>query len=397
LPRRIYLDHAATTPVDPEVVQAMLPYFSERFGNASSLHRFGREAHEALEAARRSVAELIGAEEREIVFTSGGTESDNLAIKGLVLAQGKKPGGPHVVTSRVEHPAVLESCRYLESLGFQVEYLPVNREGLVDLAMLEKAISPATVLVTIQHANNEIGTVQPLEEIGEIAREKGVLFHTDAVQSVGKIPVDVKRMNVNMLSLSSHKIHGPKGVGALYVQGNLAPMPLLHGGGHEKNLRSGTENIPGIVGLGKAAELAAQRMEKDRKYLTGLRDRLIRGILEGLPKSWLNGHPTQRLPHNAHFGFAGIEGEALILGLDEKGIAASTGSACSSKKSEPSHILRALGLNDVEARGSLRLTLGRENTEEEVDYAVEAVCEVVCRLREMSPLWEEPIIKRQLT
>ncbi len=383
--RRVYMDHAATTPVDPLVVKAMLPYFSECFGNASSLHSLGRDAFEAVEAARQKVANLIGSEKKEIIFTSGGTESDNLAIKGVAYKNRDK--GNHIITSSIEHPAVLETCRHMESEGFKVTYLPVDRLGMINLADLEKAITEKTILITIMHGNNEIGTIEPVEEIGRIARERKVYFHTDAVQTVGKIPIDVKSMNADLLSISAHKIYGPKGVGALYVAKGVRCEPIIHGGGHERGMRSSTENVAGIVGLGKSAELAKQRMATDMPYLTDLRDKLTKGVLESIQESYLNGHPSKRLPNNANFRFTAIEGESLIMGLDAKGIAGSTGSACSSKKLEASHVLLAIGLNEVEAHGSLRLTLGRENTDEDVEYVLNALQEVVGDLRSMSPLW----------
>jgi len=383
--RRVYMDHAATTPVDPLVVKAMLPYFSECFGNASSLHSLGRDAFEAVEAARQKVANLIGSEKKEIIFTSGGTESDNLAIKGVAYKNRDK--GNHIITSSIEHPAVLETCRHMESEGFKVTYLPVDRLGMINLADLEKAITEKTILITIMHGNNEIGTIEPVEEIGKIARERKVYFHTDAVQTVGKIPIDVKSMNADLLSMSAHKIYGPKGVGALYVAKGVRCEPIIHGGGHERGMRSSTENVAGIVGLGESAELAKQRMATDMPYLTDLRDKLTKGVLESIQESYLNGHPSKRLPNNANFRFTAIEGESLIMGLDAKGIAGSTGSACSSKKLEASHVLLAIGLNEVEAHGSLRLTLGRENTDEDVEYVLNALQEVVGDLRSMSPLW----------
>ncbi|MFB0551579.1 MAG: cysteine desulfurase NifS [Nitrososphaeria archaeon] len=383
--RRVYMDHAATTPVDPLVVKAMLPYFSECFGNASSLHSLGRDAFEAVEAARQKVANLIGPEKKEIIFTSGGTESDNLAIKGVAYKNRDK--GNHIITSSIEHPAVLETCRHMESEGFKVTYLPVDRLGMINLADLEKAITEKTILITIMHGNNEIGTIEPVEEIGKIARERKVYFHTDAVQTVGKIPIDVKSMNADLLSMSAHKIYGPKGVGALYVAKGVRCEPIIHGGGHERGMRSSTENVAGIVGLGESAELAKQRMATDMPYLTDLRDKLTKGVLESIQESYLNGHPSKRLPNNANFRFTAIEGESLIMGLDAKGIAGSTGSACSSKKLEASHVLLAIGLNEVEAHGSLRLTLGRENTDEDVEYVLNALQEVVGDLRSMSPLW----------
>jgi len=383
--KRVYMDHAATTPVDPLVVESMLPYFSEYFGNASSLHSFGREAHEAMEAARQKLASLIGAERKEVIFTSGGTESDNLAIKGVAYKNREK--GDHIITSSIEHPAVLETCQYLEAQGFKVTYLPVDKEGMVQLSDLEKAITKKTILISIMHANNEIGTIEPVEEIGKIAREHEVYFHTDAVQTVGKTPIDVKSMNIDMLSMSAHKIYGPKGVGALYVRKGVRCDPIIHGGGHEGGMRSSTENVAGIVGLGKAAELARERLAADVPYLISLRDKLTKGALESIPESHLNGHPSKRLANNAHFRFAAIEGESLIMSLDAKGIAGSTGSACSSKKLLPSHVLLAIGLNEVEAHGSLRLTLGRENTNEDVDYVLNALQEIVGNLRSISPLW----------
>lgn len=380
---RIYMDHAATTKVDQEVLDAMLPYFTEYYGNASSLHAFGREAHNAMEDARNKVAELIGANGDEIIFTAGGTESDNIAIKGIAY---KRKSG-HIITSSIEHPAVLETCRALEKEGFEITYLPVDKSGMISPSSVESALKKDTILISIMHANNEIGTIQPIKEIAKIASENGILFHTDAVQSAGKVPIDVDEMNIDLLSLSSHKIYGPKGVGALYIKKGTRIEPIIHGGGHERGLRSSTENIPGIVGLGKACELAKNRMEADVQHLTKMRDGLIKGAL-AIEESYLNGHPTKRLPNNAHFRFTAIEGESLILSLNDKGIAASTGSACSSKKLEASHVLMAIGLNEVEAHGSLRLTLGRENTMEEIDYVADVLPAIVGRLREMSPLWE---------
>jgi len=389
--RRIYLDHAATTPVDREVLLEMLPYFTRFYGNPSSLHNDGAMAHDALEKARERVSSIINASPDEIVFTSGGTESDNLAIKGIAYKNKDKTKGkgPHIITSSIEHPAVLETCRFLEKNGFRVKYLPVDKYGMVKLDVLENSITKDTFLITIMTANNEIGTIQPFEEIGKIARDHGIIFHTDAVQTVGKIPIDVKKIPIDMLSISSHKIYGPKGVGALYIKKGIIPQPLLHGGGHERKLRSGTENIPGIVGLGKACELAKKRMSRDITYIRNLRDRLIKGILDNVEESYLNGHPEKRLINNAHFRFTAIEGESLIMDLDEKGIAASTGSACSSKKLQPSHVLLAIGLTPVEAHGSLRLTLGRKNTKNEIDYVTETLPKVVNRLREISPLWKK--------
>ena len=387
--RRVYMDHAATTPVDPEVVEAMVPYFTEIYGNASSLHSFGREAHNAMEEARSRVARLINAHPEEIIFTAGGTESDNIAIKGAAYANRSK--GDHIITSTIEHPAVLETCRSLEKQGFKVSYIPVDKNGLIELESLRKAVTERTTLITIMHANNEIGTIEPMEEIAEIAGNKDVIFHSDAVQSAGKIPIDVKEIGIDLLSISAHKIYGPKGAGALYIRRGTRLEPIMHGGGHERGLRSSTENIPGIVGLGKAAELAERRMSEDTARLTSLRDQLVKETLSSIEESYLNGHPKKRLPNNAHFRFTGIEGEALILNLDEKGIAASTGSACSSKKLLPSHVLMAIGLDEVQAHGSLRLTLGRENTKEDIEYVLQVLPETVKKLRAISPLWGRPI------
>lgn len=383
----IYMDHSATSPVDPEVFEAMKPYFVDSFGNASTLYSMGRDARKAMESAREKVASLLGAKPEEIIFTSGGTESDNIAIKGTAYRLKNK--GNHIITSAIEHPAVRETCNYLEKNGFEVTYLPVYEEGIVKLSDLEDAITDKTILITIMHANNEIGTIQPIAEIGKIAREKGIYFHTDAVQAVGKIPINVTEMNIDMLSLSAHKLYGPKGIGALYIRKGVRIEPILHGGGHERNLRPGTENVSGIVGLGKACELAEKNMLEDAKYITNLRDKLIDGVLDSVEQSYLNGHRTKRLPNNVNFRFTGIEGESLVLHLDSKGIAASTGSACSSKKLEPSHVLMAIGLKEVDAHGSLRLTLGKENTEEDVDHAIESIKEVVGTLRKLSPLWCE--------
>lgn len=382
--KRIYMDHSATTPVAPEVLEAMLPYFRERYGNASSLHEFGREAREAVESARERLASLIGANPEEIYFTSGGTESDNMALKGVALRWRSK--GRHIITTSIEHPAVLEVCRALERLGFDVTYVPVDSQGIVDPLDIERSIRDDTILISVMHANNEIGTIQPIERIAEIARSRGILFHTDAVQTVGKIPVNVNRLGVDLLSISSHKFYGPKGVGALYVRKGTKIESITQGGGHERGLRSGTENVPGIVGMGRAAELASEIMESEIERLTALRDRLKAFVLSNIEDSWLNGHPTKRLPSNLNFGFGRVEGESLLLYLDSKGIAVSTGSACSSKKLEPSHVLLALGLEPVRCHGSLRITLGRDNTRDDVDYAGECILEAVRRFREISAI-----------
>lgn len=383
---RIYLDHSATTPVDARVVEAMLPYFTRKFGNASSLHAFGREARSAVEEARASVAKLINAQSEEIIFTSGGTESDNLALSGLAMANSEK--GKHIITSSIEHHAVLDTCKHLEEQGFKVTYLPVDGDGLIGVEEVEKAIAKDTILISIMHANNEIGTIEPVAEIGALAREKGIYFHTDAVQSAGKLEVDVNKLSVDLLSLSSHKIYGPKGAGALYIRKGTRIKPIIHGGGHERRLRSGTENVPGIAGFGKACEIAREELSSQYEHLIGLRDRLMAEMLK-IPDTRLNGHRFKRLPNNMNCSFSYIEGESLILALDEHGIAASTGSACSSKSLEPSHVLRAIGLSPIEAHGSLRLSLGRANTMGEIDYLLKVLPEAVERLRAMSPLYKK--------
>ncbi len=384
--KRIYMDHSATTPVAPEVLEAMLPYFTDKFGNASSLHSFGLEAKEALEASREKVAKLLGARPEEITFTSGGTESDNLALKGIAYRNREK--GKHIITTGIEHPAILEVCRKLEAQGFETTYLPVTGEGLVDPAALEDAIRKDTVLISVMHANNEIGTIQPLEEIGRIAAERDIYFHTDAVQTAGKLPIDVNRLGVDLLSLSAHKLYGPKGVGALYIRKGTRIESIVQGGGHERGLRSGTENIAGIVGLARAAELSMQTMDEEARMLTGLRDRLAKLVMERVKECWINGSMAagKRLPSNLNFGFRYVEGESLLLFLDSKGIAVSTGSACSSHKLEPSHVLRALGLLPEECHGSLRITMGRSNTKEDVDYAAQSIAEAVERFRNISAL-----------
>lgn len=381
---RVYMDHGATTPVDPLVVEAMLPYFTDKFGNASSLHSFGNEAAEALQQSREQIADLIGAAPEEIIFTSGGTESDNLAIKGIAYQNSEK--GKHIITSTVEHPAVLNTCKYLEKKGFEVTYVPVDEYGVINLEELKASLRDDTILISVMHANNEVGTVEPVEEIGKIAKENGIYFHTDAVQTMGKVPINVDELGVDLLSLSSHKVHGPKGVGALYVRKGTRIQAIQHGGSHERKLRAGTENIPGIVGFAKAASLAKERFEDDVAHLTKLRDHLTEKILSSIDDAYLNGHPTQRLPNNVNIRFSFIEGESMLLFLDMKGIGISTGSACSSKSLEPSHVLTAIHLKPEDSHGSLRLTLGRDNTLEEVDYVVESLIEIVSKLRAMSPL-----------
>lgn len=382
------MDYAATTPVDKEVLDEMIPYFNKLYGNASSIHSFGIDALNAIEEAREQVACLLNADADEIIFTSGGTESDNLAIKGVAYRNKKKRDtrGYHIITSEVEHPAVLETCKHLEKQGFNIKYLPVDKYGFIDLKELENAISKDTFLITIMYANNEIGTIEPIDEIGKIAKKHKVLFHTDAVQAIAKVPIDVNKLNIDLLSISSHKIYGPKGVGALFIRKGVKLQPLAHGGGHEKGLRSSTYNTSGIVGLGKACELGKNRLEKDAVYLKSLRDELIKNIIK-IEQSYLNGHPEKRLVNNAHFCFTAIEGEALNLRLDNKGIAAATGSACSSKKLQASHVLLAIGIDPNIVHGSLRLSLGRWNSKEDVEYVSEVLPEIVQNLRNMSPLW----------
>jgi len=382
--KRIYMDHSATTPVAPEVLAAMLPYFEEKFGNASSLHRSGREAKEALEDSREKVAALLGARAEEIIFTSGGTESDNLALKGI--ARKNRKHGKHIITTQIEHPAILETCRALEKEGFEVTYLPVTGEGLVELSTLEASIRQDTILISVMHANNEVGTIQPLEEIGRLAAERDVYLHSDAVQSVGKIPVNVDDLGVDLLSLSAHKLYGPKGVGALYIRKGTKLESIIQGGGHERRLRSGTENISGIVGLARAAELAERDMPREAERLAGLRDRLAELVLGKVKEAWINGTMKKRLPGNLNFGFRYVEGESLLLFLDSKGICVSTGSACSSHKLEPSHVLMSLGLKAEECHGSLRITLGMSNTLDEVEYVAESIVEAVERFRGISAL-----------
>ncbi len=380
--KRVYLDYAATTPLDPRVLEVMKPYFYKKFGNSMSLHSFGLEAKQALEESRETVAKSMNANPEEIIFTGSATESINSVIKGIAFANKEK--GKHIITSAIEHHAVLESCKWLEEQGFEITYLPVDKYGLVDLEKLKSSIKSNTILVSIMHANNEIGTIEPIEEIGKICKEKDVLFHTDAVQSFGKIPIDVNKMNVDLLSLSAHKFYGPKGVGATFIRKGTNIDPLLHGGGHEFGVRSSTENIAGIVGLAEAVRLREKEMKPEAARLTKLRDYLIRNVLK-IENSYLNGHLTKRLSNNANFWFAFIEGEALIIQLDSYGIAASTGSACSSSTLEPSHVLMAIGLKHEQAHGSLRLSLGKYTTKSEIDYAIKVLPKVVWNLRKISP------------
>lgn len=380
--RLIYMDNAATTAVRPEVLEAMLPYFTERYGNASSIHSFGRAAKRGLETARKQVAAALGCEQREIYFTAGGSESDNWAIR--CAAQSAK--GKHIITSQIEHHAVLHTCQSMEKLGYEVTYLPVDEFGCVSVADVERAIRPDTALITIMAANNEIGTLQPVAEIGKLAREHGILFHTDAVQAVGAIPVDVNAWNVDMLSLSGHKLHASKGVGVLYIRKGVKITNLIYGGAQERGLRAGTENLPGIVGLGKAIELAVAELPAYTERVTRLRDKLIDGILNTIPDVCLNGHRTQRLPGNVNVSVRYVEGEALLMRLDLAGVAASSGSACTSGSLDPSHVLLAIGLPHEIAHGSLRLSLGRDTTEADVDYVLEKLPGIVQNLRAMSPL-----------
>lgn len=383
---KIYLDHSATTRVDDDIAQAMLTYMTDHYGNPSSVHSFGREAKKALEAAREKVAQAIGAQPGEIIFTSGGTEADNMAIRGAAIA-GKKRGN-HIITSQIEHHAVIDTCKALEREGFAVTYIPVDEYGMVNPEDVRQAVTDQTILITIMHANNEVGTIQPVKEIGAIAREKGIPFHSDTVQSIGKIPVNVDELNLDMLSISAHKFYGPKGVGALYMRRGTKNMPIAFGGAQERKRRPGTENMPGIVGFGMAIEKAVTDLEKQAEYQTGLRDKLIEGIMSRVDHIKLNGHPTLRLPNNVNFSFRFIEGESLLLSLDMKGIAASSGSACTSGSLDPSHVLLAMGLTHEIAHGSLRMTLGKDNTEEEIDYILETLPEIVERLRAMSPLYQ---------
>ncbi len=385
--KRIYLDHAATTPTRKEVVEAMLPYFYESYGNPSSIYSFASQNKDVVEEAREKVAMAIGASEKEIFFTSGGTESDNWALRGV--AENYKSKGNHIITSTIEHHAVLHTCEFLEKNGYEVTYLPVDKDGRINLDDLESAIKATTILISIMFANNEVGTIQDIAGIGAIAKKAGVLFHTDAVQAVGHVPVDVNALNIDLLSLSSHKLYGPKGVGALYVRKGVRLRALIHGGAQEKKRRGGTENVPGIVGFGEAIETAINVMAEESARQTALREYLIGEILEKVPYCKLNGHRIDRLPNNVNISFEFIEGESLLIMLDMKGICASSGSACTSGSLDPSHVLLALGLPHEIAHGSLRITLGEENTKEELDILVESLLVIVSRLRDMSPLWED--------
>jgi cysteine desulfurase len=389
--RRVYMDHTAGMPVDKRVLEAMLPYFTQNYGNPSSIHSFGNEARRAIDEARSKVAELIGAgKKEEIVFTSGGTESNNLAIKGV--AYRNKDKGKHIITSSIEHMSVINTCKHLSKQGFKVTYLPVDKYGIIDIEALKKEITDKTILVSIMYANGEIGTIEPIKEIGEIVHSKGAFFHVDAVAAAGQIPINVQDENIDLLSLSSNDMYGPRGIGALYIKTGTRILPIIHGGGQERGLRSGTENLPGIVGMGKAAEIAKAEMRTESERLSKLRDELIRGILDNIPDSYLNGHPTKRLPNNVNVRFSYIEGESLILSLDMEGVACSSGSACTSKTLEPSHVLLAIGLAHEEAHGSLLFTLGKQNTREDIKYVLGLLPRVVRRLRAISPLTPKELI-----
>ncbi|MTI66458.1 MAG: cysteine desulfurase NifS [Firmicutes bacterium] len=384
--KNIYMDNAATTPMKKEVLDAMIPYYTEKFGNPSSIYAQGREAKKALDESRDKVAKILGATDKEIFFTSGGSESDNWAIKGACYANKNK--GNHIITTKIEHHAVLHACEYLERNGFDVTYLDVDEYGMINIDDLKNAITDKTILITIMFANNEVGTIQPIKEIGKIAKDNDILFHTDAVQAVGNIRIDVEELNIDLLSLSAHKFYGPKGIGALYIKKGTKVHPYIHGGAQERNKRAGTENVASVVGLKKALELAYENLDEHNNKLKRLRDKLINDITNNISHTKLNGHPEKRLPGNVNISMKYIEGESLLLSLDMVNIAASSGSACTSGSLDPSHVLLAMGLSHGVAHGSLRLSLGDFNTEEEVDYVVENLIEIVARLRKMSPLFE---------
>jgi cysteine desulfurase len=386
--RQVYLDNNATTMMRPEVLEAMLPYFKDIYGNASSIHAFGRAARNGVDKAREQVAEMLGAASmEEVIFTSGGTEADNFAIKGV--AKALKAKGDHIITSQVEHHAVLNTCKFLEKEGFKVTYLPVDKDCMVDPQAVKNAITDKTILISIMFANNEVGSIEPVDEIGKIAKEKGVYFHTDAVQAAGKIPFSLKDLNVDLASISGHKIHGPKGVGALYIRKGTKITPMVHGGHHEHSKRAGTENVAGLVGLGMASELAKKEVVEEARILTGLRDYLYNGIISKIKFVTLNGHPTKRLPNTLNVRFKYLEGESIILNLDMEGIAVSTGSACTSGSLEPSHVLTAMGVDAGETQGSIRFSLSKYNTKEDMDYVIEVLPPIISRLRDMSPLFEQ--------
>lgn len=385
--KNIYFDNAATTKLDDEVLKEMLPYLKDNYGNPSSIYKLGREARKAIEDSREKIAKVLNCKANEIYFTAGGSESDNTAIKGIAKANKKR--GNHIITSKIEHPAVLETCKQLEKEGFEITYISVDEKGIVDLEELKKSIKPTTILITIMFANNEIGTIQPIEEIGKIAKGNNIYFHTDSVQAVGIIKIDVQKLNIDSLSLSGHKFYGPKGVGALYVKTGVPFEKFISGGHQERNKRAGTENVAGIVGIGKAIELAYENLDEYNKKIKELRDYYVKQVEEKIPYIKINGDMEKRLPGNSNISFRFIEGEGLLLNLDLKGICASSGSACTSGSLDPSHVLLAIGLPHEIAHGSLRVSIGKYNTKEEIDYLIENLMEIVTRLREMSPLWEK--------
>jgi len=388
---RVYMDHTAGMPVDDRVLESMMPYFTQNYGNPSSTHSLGNEARRAIDEARAKVAELIGAEKKEeVIFTSGGTESNNLAIKGA--AYRKKEKGNHIITSSIEHMSVMNTCKYLNKQGFKVTYLPVDKYGIVDIEALKKKITAKTALVSIMYANGEIGTLEPIKEIGEVAHSKGAIFHVDAVAAAGQVQVNVQDENIDLLSLSSNDMYGPRGLGALYKKTGTPILPIMQGGGQERGLRSGTENLPGIVGMGKAAELAKTEMKTEAERVSNLRDAFIKGVLDNIAESHLNGHPTERLPNNINVRFSYIEGESLILSLDMEGVACSSGSACTSKTLEPSHVLLAIGLAHEDAHGSLLFTLGKQVVKEDVKYVLDVLPRIVRRLRAISPLTPKELV-----
>ena len=390
--KRIYMDHTAGKPVDPRVIEVILPYMKKFYGNPSSIHSFGQEVKQALEESRSKIAKLINAEKNEsIIFTSGATESNNMAIKGVAFRN--KDQGRHIITSSIEHMSVINSCKFLMKMGFEVTFLPVDKYGFVNLESLREELRDDTILVSIMYANGEIGTVQPIKEISEIVHERNTYLHVDATAANGQLPIDVIKEGIDLLTLSSNDMYGPRGVGALYVKPHTRIEPIIHGGGQERGLRSGTENLPGIVGFGESAEIARKEMGVESERLRRLRDKLIKGLIDPIPYSFLNGHPTKRLPDNASVRYSFIEGESLVLSLDMMGVAASSGSACTAKTLEPSHVLRAIGLKHEEAHGSLLFTLGKQNTEEEVDYVISIMPDIVKRLRRMSPLTPKELIE----
>lgn len=389
--RRIYLDHTAGKPIDQRVLNEMIPYFSQDYGNPSSPHYFGNQARTAIDESRASIAELIGAEKKEeIIFTSGGTESNNLALKGFAYRNRAK--GNHIITTSIEHMSVINTCKHLRKQGFDITYLPVDEFGIVDLQSLENEMTEKTILVSIMYANGEIGTIEPIKEIGELIHRKGALFHVDAVAAADQIPIDVQKEKIDLLSLSSNDMYGPRGVGALYIKTGTRIQPIMQGGGQERGLRSGTENLPGIVGMGKAVKIIQTEIHHETERLIRLRDTLVKGVIDRIPESFLNGHPTKRLPNNVSVRFSYIEGESLILSLDMAGVLCSSGSACTSKTLEPTHVLLSLGLKREEAHGSLLFTFGKQNTNEDIKYVLDILPEIVKRLRQMSPLTPKELI-----